>query len=277
MNASLFSHLHMSISVWLKVRKREDVNPIEHLHFWLQVFSDRSKYDITIYNENLDLSNLTGYKIVNAENLLQHSECHKWHNFIYASRIADRWKRPCFALTVPYIYLNSEYVINIDGCDMKLYGDVPLYLDKCIDLMKEHDLPTMSCDNILSYNPYDNRGIMLNHWSFGVNVSKREPMKDIVFRAINLVDEFERVKGPLFRSEEVNIDVLMSFYLLEQHREYKYVAFITENKLTHQGSFFSRFNKDVRKFELELTVLSQRHPDGCHIFADLHPKTFLIQ
>lgn len=102
-------------------------------------------------------------------------------------------------------------------------------------------------------------------------------MKDIVFRAINLIDEFEKAKGPLFRSEEVNIDVLVSFYLLEHNPQYKYVAFITENKLTHQGSFFSRFNKDVGKFELELTVLSQRHPNGCHIFTDLHPKTFLIQ
>lgn len=268
------------IDVWAKIMRRAegDQYVLRHLDYWLAEFSDKNKYNIIIYNENFDLpSSYNNYTTINTNELLKIEECKNWYDIIYNSKISNsggkNWKKTAFVLTIPYIYLKSKYVLNADADDVKFTGSISGYVDIALYMMKKFNYPTLSYDYIFSHNPYDDRGIMPNHWSFGLNISNRERVKDIIIAAINSIDDFIRDKGNLYREDELNIDILMSYFLLKT--DLKYLAFIAPMTIIHQEEIKSCYDPDTKQFHI-ISPKTNLYLNGCDVFKDIHPKTIIL-
>jgi hypothetical protein len=196
---------------------------------------------------------------------------------IYKSKISNSggkdWKKTAFVLTVPYIYLKSDYIINIDADDMIFNGSISGYSDLALFTLKKHNLPTLSYDYIFSHNPFDARGIMPHHWCFGFNISQKEKVKDLIKSAINNIDNFIQDKGSLYREEELNIDILMSYFLLQS--DFIYISFITPLTITHQEEVKSRYDINSKKFHI-ISPATQLYLNGCNILKNIHTKTIIL-
>src|ERR1700674_5560024 len=167
------------LDVLLKIRNRVSRDfVLTNLNGWLATFSDNSKYNVHIYNEDFQLPQeyYSNYIVINKPTILNTSECRNLYTRINQSRISQCWKNACFSLVFAYFYFKgTEYVWNIDACDTVYHNNIENYGDKLLNVIKEHNLTTVSYDYILSFNIFDhwkevkNRFIP-NHWSFGVNL-----------------------------------------------------------------------------------------------------------
>src|ERR1700691_6252705 len=111
------------IACWLKIRNRISKEfVLRHLAYALGAFSDPTKYQIFIYNEDFNLPKeyYDTYTVLNKEQLLKNTEIQIMHNRIDQSKIADCWKGAAKALSNCYFYLDNnkfEYIINYDADD----------------------------------------------------------------------------------------------------------------------------------------------------------------
>lgn len=265
----------MQIDVWLKIRDRSNLDfVLKHLSFWLSTYSDTSKYKIHLYNENLNLPpEYAIYNPINKNKLLDNQDCKRVFDLINSSRISNRWKPAAFALVAPYYYLNnSSYIINIDADDIISLGDISQYSDKIIEIMEREGLPTLSYDYIFSNNLFEHdKNRMPHHWTFGFNFSKQNTMKIILDKILNNVQHYASYIKGINMNIEVNIDILLSSFLLNEGKHYKYFCFITKEGFYHRG--FNNFE-----------VYSCKYLDGFNVFFQnktaihpLHYKSILVE
>lgn len=265
------------IDVWLKIRDRGNLEfVLKHLNFWLATFSNRDKYRIHIYNEdvfNLPV-NYNIYPILNRQQILANIECRNVNNLIERSNISHRWKCAALALAAPYFYLhNSEYVINIDADDILMFGPMDHYINRVIETMNNFNLPTMSYDYIYSHNTFDgNRNVLPHHWTFGVNISKIEQMKNIILDITNNINGYARFIRNLNIHTEANLDILMSAFLANNGRNHKYHAFITKEGFFHRG--FPNFDLYSCKWRDGKFYSSFQNNER---ICDVHQKTIFIE
>lgn len=256
------------INVWLKIRMRDSVDSVlKCLNFWLAAFDDKSKYNIFIYNENVNLPvEYSNFPVVRRHNLLDNVNCRKIHDQIQKNHIASHWKPAAFALSAPYFYLdNSELVYNIDADDIVLLGPIKNYLSKLEESFNDNKIFTMSYDMHYSCHQGDYYPIRPHHWTFGVNLSRRLPMRDLILKQL-----FAPIPSPPWGT---NIDYIIDYKL--DSVDTPYVCFITPNHLVHHihGDYnqnkFSRFEKTSSRVETKLYGRTQ--------FVDKHNRTLLIE
>lgn len=237
------------IAVWLKIRDRGNQDfVLKHLNFWLGLFSNRDKYDIFIYNENFNLTNTYQNTIVTRQKLQLNADCVALDKVIHSNMsIARHWKKTAFALAAPYSYLrNYKYVWNIDSDDMALYGPSTYnYIEQVEKLIENESLPTLSHDWLFSSNCGDPK--IPHHWTFGVNLSNIDMMKQIIVSAIN--DNVSHHK------ECGNLDYVVDCYLNKQ--KYKYLCFISPCQLV-DNLWYCRYNQVTNLVEAGLLNNSKK-------------------
>lgn len=233
----------LMIDVWLKIRNRDGRDfVLKHLEYWLGVFSNTDKFKVYIYNENFNLPREYHqfYQVLNKTTLLQNLACKKLEANIMKTRISHAWKPAAFALSAPYFYLNnSQYLWNIDADDMIAYGPMEYYADRVAEILKANNLTTMSYDYIYSYNMYDfsrKERFMPQHWTFGINFSNVQKMKnEILIPAINSAEKYIKFIPTCNIQHELNLDVLVSTLLKHERKNDLYTSFITKEGLIHKG------------------------------------------
>jgi hypothetical protein len=264
------------IDVWLKIRNRNDDNfCLKHLNFWLATFSNRDKYRLFIYNEDMNLPFVySTYTIIKRQDLLNDRVCQNINATVNRTRMSDKWKKTCIALLAPYFYLeNSEYVINIDADDIIMGPNTEYYTDAAIAAINQYNLPTLSYDYIYSYNIFDgNRNVVEKHWAFGVNISHTQRMRNDLSKIINNIDKYAGYFPRLNLQQECNLDILFTSFLQKEGHEYRYHTFISKNCFFYHSGFedFSLYRCGYMNdnFNCEFR--------GKTIIKPLHPKTLLI-
>jgi hypothetical protein len=258
------------IKCWIKIRSRGNLDLVlKSLNFWLGAFSN-SKYDITIYSEDIDLpEEYRCYHILRRPDLLKDMECKKLHELIQNhSFIETRWKPAAFALSAPYFFCKEEELIyNIDGDDCHFIGPIKDYLSKIEDMFhNRRDLMTLSQDMHYSYHQGDFVKFRKHHWTFGVNISKRKEMKMLIYKAM-FNDKI--VRAPWGN----NIDYMIDCQL-ETHNT-PYIAFITPSLFRHCWSINDIESKtlkyDISTNKISSTLIGKKE------IHDKHNRTILIQ
>lgn len=221
------------IIAWLKIRQRETIDLVlKSLNFWLGVFSD-PKYKIYIYSEDFPLSEeYNCYNIVNKNILLNNTQCKKLYNQIHNSRILEpRWRGAAFALSAPYFYNQEnkdQLIYNIDADDILYFGPVKKYFNKLEMLFEENpNIFTLSQDLHYSLHQGHFVNFRRHHWSFGVNLSKSDKMKNIIYKALN--DE-SITRAPWGNNIDYMVDVQLERMPTEKC---PYAAFITPMLFRH--------------------------------------------
>jgi hypothetical protein len=113
-----------------------------------------------------------------------------------------------------------------------------------------------------------------NHWSFGVNLSNINRMREEIIEPIlNDMDRYiyriPRGCDPIY---EINIDVLISTLFQYERINDKYIAFITKEAFYHKG--FP--DKQVFEAKLHEGQYSWKFAGG-EGKAPLHPKTIILE
>lgn len=235
--------------VWLKIRNRNNLNfVLRNLNGYLGSFSDKEKYDITIYSEDLNLpSYYKNYNILTKKDLLTDKECKELYDSIYSknSPISSPWKGAGFALCAPYFFLkNNDFVINIDACDTTCFGPFTNYIEKSTNLIDQLKLPTLSYDYILSHNPFYTNKFIPNHFTFGVNIGRNLDMKNLILKSIQDAKiNLNNLIG-IKKNTEVNIDILLSCILTSSN--HRYIAFSTQEGFMH-GDFDFFYCRGIRE------------------------------
>lgn len=240
------------IDVWLKVKNRNNLNQVlKNLNFWLGLFSDYNKYKIHLYSEDLELPRFYScYNILNRHHLLSNFTCREIEKTIARSVISPNWKATAFALAAPYFYLQqspNKYLINLDADDMIMYGSVENYLDQITKLFDEQgSMTTISYDYLLSKNIFERKNTMPHHWSFGINFSAKDKMPALLLNLLHNSHSIARRISNVNYGFELNLDILMSQYLLENNYLQPYHSFITKAGMLHSNHnfhFFIRLNE----------------------------------
>jgi hypothetical protein len=172
------------IAVWLKIMNRKEGLDfvLYHLDFWLDAFKDNSKYDIFIYNENIE--NLPEkYTTINKDIILKSSEeCRRINELVQTTPwLADKWRGAGAALSLPYWYLKDyEYCWGIDADDLVLSCDdkINYFLGKIEEAVINNNLPVLSSD---IYYSCPN-----NSWSWGITFANITKFSKIVEKSLNL-------------------------------------------------------------------------------------------
>lgn len=230
------------IDVWLKIKDRGNLYQVlRHLNFWLAIFSDNN-HKIYIYNENVELPNFyyQNYTVINRAITLENSECAALQTKVNSLNITEYWKPAAYALAAQYYYLNnSEYSWNIDADDITIFGFAKKYINVVEDRLKTTGLPTLSWDLHLSKHIGDNGKFRPHHWTFGVNFSKTQEMKNIISNALN-------EEMPPAAPWGVNLDYIVDVYL-QNKTDYRFISFIAPAELVHtfgpngRHVFFSKY------------------------------------
>ena len=230
-----------------------------HLNYWLAAFSDRNKYKIYLYNENMKLPEwFGGVEMVNRAKLMQDPECQRLHQLISTSNITPRWRAAAFALGAPYFYLKDNNVIyQIDADDIIIYGQVQDKLEKAKNIILENNIPTLSYDMNFSHHfvfGFERK----HHFSMGVNIAQREQMKDLILANVGMKN--------MRMSFGQNLDLCLDFGL--ERTGHKYICFTTEHKLYHCDTYWCHYNKDKNTLENSLNGQVRNNP--------VHPRTVII-
>lgn len=264
------------INVWLKIRNRGNLDfVLKHLNFWMASFSNENKYKIYLYNEDVNLPENYGYlTILNRHSLLQNPTCKQLNDLISKTNISHRWKLTAFALAAPYYYLNDhEYIVNVDADDILMLGNIEYYIDKVISIMHENNLPTLSYDYIYSFNTFDgNRNVLPHHWAYGVNISKTQPLKQIIDTIMLNIMKYSGYLKRVNIQHELNLDMLTSAYLATDGNNLQYHTFITKEGFLHRG--FENFDLYHCKWFNGQFCMNFR---GQNVMKPLHSKTILIE
>jgi hypothetical protein len=215
----------------------------------------------------------SSYTIIRREQLLANQECQNVKANIERSSMSGKWKQTAIALACPFFYLkNSEYLINIDADDCFMpYAEY--YINAAISVIQHYNLPTLSYDYIYSYNLFDdNRNILPNHWSFGINVSHTNRMKNDLNNIINNIGKYSTIIPRINIQQECNLDILFTAFLKSEGMQYKYHSFITKEGLMHLGfpnfELYSCLYKDGN--------FHSKFKDKTFV-KPLHPKTLFIE
>lgn len=253
------------INVWLKIRQRQDTDfVLRHLNFWMKTFSNKTLYNVWLYNENVILPNyfkkFNHINYLNKNIILEKYECKHLYNLIRKSKVISEWWKPtAFALSVPYFYMDKDqYIWNIDADDLKLEGPATKYLQSAYNFASSNKLETFSYDMLYSYNgKYASKR---NHWTFGVNVSSSHRMREIV--VANLYNM--SVKPQI--NVGINLDLLIDNYL---NYADNYTCFITKDKLHHMENCYTKYNDETKMVEV--------NDYGSILSVDKHPKTLVLE
>lgn len=250
------------IAVWLKIRDRGNTDfVLKHLNFWLGLFSNRNKYEIFIYNENFNLTNLYKNTIITRQKLQSNIDCVNMDKVIHSNMsVVQHWKKTAFALAAPYFYLKDyKYVWNIDSDDMALYGpNIYNYIEQVESLIELENLPTLSHDWLFSSNCADPK--IPHHWTFGVNLSNIEMMSEIIPKAIQ-----QNYPHPFKLG---NLDYVVDCYLNKQL--YKYLCFISPSQLV-DNLWYCRYNEVTNLVEAGLLNNTKKFA------VKPHPKTKILK
>ncbi len=265
------------ITAWLKIRDRKDkVDVLKHLDFWLDTFSDTSKYNVVIYNEDYLLPEK--YKALNVISRKDiETKCPELVEMIGNSKLDNFWKPAGFALAAPYWYLEEDqFIWNVDSDDQMLFGNVKDQLSKVENLMIEgkkdiylssspnNYIATMSYD--LNYSLHFMFGHMQkHHWSFGVNIADSNMMKSIITGAL--------ATNCVRPQWGINLDHLVHLQLerpMSSHS--KYNSFITKEGIRHSGhitgAHYVKYNEKENRVEGRIGKLTK--------YSTVHPKAFIL-
>ncbi len=260
------------IPVWLKVRMRANNLDLvlKSLNYWISVFSNKEKYDLYIYSEDIDLpADYNCYKIIRKNNLLDDIECQKIFNQIQTSCIDNRWKPAAFALSAPYFYLKTEKLVyNIDADDILIFGPVKKYIQNLENKFNEFNLDTISYDMHYSVHQGGFFNFRPNHWSFGLNLSNRQFMKKLILKC--------------FFSQNVptapwgnNIDYLIDINLEKGHSPY--YAFATPSQFIHYWAINANLDEDYKGIKYIGNNKIESKLFGKTTIAEKNPKTLILE
>lgn len=248
----------MKIFIWLKISNHNlGLNYIfNNLKFWLDIFSDTSKYDIFIHNVNVpELNNkFNNYNILSPNDLLENIDVKKYNNLILSGNFIDKqWMGHALGLgSIYYYFTKYNYSWNIDANDSILEGDCVYYINKVENILINNNLPTLSYDYYLSLNQ--------QRWSYGICFANNLQMKNIITRSF-----YKKVPRP---GHGINLDEMVHLSLISS--PHTPIAFITPDKLIHNGpkAQVVHYNKQRNCAEIFL--------HGKTIFRPVHPKTVII-
>jgi hypothetical protein len=249
------------INVWLKVKSRHSLEFVQkHLNFWLSVFSDKTKYNVYLYNEDVPLpAEYKHLNIVSKKDLFNDAEVKELYDRVQKSKVVTPfWKGAAFALSVPYFFLKEgDLVYNIDADDIVIFGNTKYTLNKLEGLIVKENLPTLSRDMSFSHH-FMFPKLRPHHWSFGVNLSNRLEMR-------KLLDTVYDITIPVM-PWGVNIDYMLDVYL--EKSKYKYLCFASPSTLVHYENYYCKFHDDGKVEECL---------KGETKFATRHPRTLWIK
>lgn len=252
------------IAVWLKIMNRKEGVDfvLKHLDFWLNAFSNKEKYNIVIYNENIDnlQDKYNQYKIVSKNDVKSYNEGCATITKLVAETfwLDEKWRGAGFALSIPYWYFDAEYVWNIDADDLILdCGDkINHFIDKVENTLIENKNPILSSDIYYS-TPNDS-------FSFGIAFAHRKQFSEIIKRSLNL-----RTYQPgWFR----NLDFQLCQYFRSIEPKISPIAFTTKYEFVHGGENGLKSYYDEDKKICVCNLYNTRIQYG-----EKKPKTLLIE
>jgi hypothetical protein len=256
------------ITVFLKIRQRESLDSVlKCLNFWLGAFDDRSKYNVFIYNENCVLPpEYHSYNVITRAHMLDDSGCRKLFEKVNNSAIHHRWRGAAFALSAPYFYRHStDLIYNIDSDDIIIYGPIKSYLQKVEEEFNNPKIFTLSYDMHYSTHTGGYYHIRPNHWTFGINLSRKKAIYDIILKGL-----FNPPDPPPW---DLNIDYVVDKALDKINTPY--ICWITPDYLIHHihkeynMNKFSKFDKQKGLVESKLY--------GTVEYKDKNSRTLLIE
>lgn len=230
------------------------------LDYWLEAFSD-PKYDVWIYNENINvlLEKYQGYRQVNRKLIAERSDCQTITNSINTtSWISDKWRGACFALSIPYWFLDTEFVWNIDADDLRLESSAPIkhYLEQVEKELQNQNSPILSSDIYWCVN---------RQWSFGIALAQRRPFSGLIEQALNL-HTYEPGWGR-------NLDHQIHEYFRLKMPQVSPISFTTPHRFEHCGDINTGLCSwfDMQKKHSACSLYGKRVQ-----YALKEPKCFLI-
>lgn len=257
------------ITAYLKIKSRSSKDfVLKTLNYWLGVFDDKTKYDIIIYSEDIDLpKEYNGYNILRKNNLLDNISCLKLNNYINDSKlITHHWKGAFAALSNIYSYeATNDLIYNIDADDIIIYGPVKSYLRQVEELFQDPKMKTISSDLHLSAHIGDFYSRRPNHFSFGVNLSRRDFMKNLILKSI-----FKPIPDIGFG---INLDYMIDKQL--ETIDTPYIGFVMPSLFSHQWGPGDNDKKTVR-YDLQKNKIVS-NLCGRIVEHDKHHKVILLK
>lgn len=257
------------ITAYLKIKSRFSRDfVLKALNYWLGVFDDKTKYDIIIYSEDIDLPReYSCYKIIRKHNLLENISCVKLNNCIkQSSIITPHWKGAFSALGSIYTYeMNNDLIFNVDADDFLIYGPIKSYIRQVENMFNDPQIKTLSADLHLSAHIGDFFTKRPHHFSFGLNLSRREFMKNLILKSI--------LKPLPELGFGVNLD-----YMIDKQLETintPYIGFVMPSLLSHQWGPGDRDKKTV-KYDLNKNKIVS-NLCGHIVEHDKHPRVMLLK
>lgn len=209
------------INVILNVYNVKSIDYVlKYLNFWLGVFSDHTKYNITILNNYVQLIDYynVNYKVTNyAEIVNKYQFCKKLYMQIQNNSVANA---EFVFSSIAGLYLSdSEYTYNIN-CNSIILGDSNKYLNKL-----ESNIINSELGCLYYINKKNNLNFSLVNTNF---------MKEQIICSINKADS------------KSNIDDINN-YLLNSDKCKKFcidTTYISEENVIKPGKNIINFNKE---------------------------------
>lgn len=251
------------IGVWLKImNRREGLDFIfKHLDFWVNAFSNKEKYKIFIYNENIENipEKYIEYTIINKKKIIEENNCEEITRLVQSTPwLDDKWRGAGFALTTPYWYLTEfEYVWNIDADDLIL--DCGNKIGHFIEEIEQYVITkntTVLSSDIYYSTPNDS-------FSFGITFANRLKFADAIKKALSL-----QTYNPGWLR---NIDFQLCQYFRHVDYQLSPIAFTTIYQFVHGGENGLKSYYDAEKKMCACNLYNKRIQYGAK-----KDKTLLI-
>lgn len=223
------------ISVYLKVGPQRQFPVEDYVKKWTEVFS-AERYNVIILNDSGVKFDFQNTSVI--DNFIKTEEANEIRNKIENTGINERWKNTAITHLFPFFYSDTEIFWGIDADDL-FFHDIKFknILDKIEQKFKNENMFSYSYDMYYTENTchYTNKHFPLNHWSFGINLSKKD--EEIVNKIIKT--------GLLISAPDEIRNADMLFDLNKKNHNIK--SFIVDQSPLHHG-YPTNLNYQIHNF-----------------------------
>lgn len=249
------------VNVWLKINNKGLSFVQKHLNYFLANLSNKEKYNLHIYNEDLELPiYYSSYSSQTRKTISEMSFYPEIEKLFKPGRLYN----VNTAMIIPYYYfLDNEdctYTVNIDSCDWLVYGDLDHYLQQALKILKNNDLNILSYDYIFSKNLLYSGECDSGIFTHGICLVNNRNVLKVFKKGLDLLSSGQETKNVQFNEmlqfcktqEQIHIDWIFSLALLNSSQ--KYISFITKDTFSHDmgKTYSNQYNFNTKMIEAKL-------------------------
>lgn len=224
------------INVYLKVGPKRRFPIEDYVKKWTELFSEEH-YKVFILNDSgikFDIQNT-----VVIDNFIKTKEAREIKSRIANTGITERWQNTAIAHLFPFFHSDTEIFWGIDADDL-FFHDIKFknVLGKIEQKFRNENMFSYSYDMYYTENTchYTDKNFPLNHWSFGINLSKKDG------EVINKIIKTQVLKS--VDSKVRNIDMLFDL----NRKNHNVKSFIIDRCPLHHG-YPTSFNYQIHNFQ----------------------------